>query len=276
DILKPEIQEQLNDLNSVIIPHGSLIEYVGATNSLNLNVPLFGNKQVLEWESDRHKEQKWFEKAGIRKPKTFNHPSEIDRFSLVKFPGACGGRGYVLVKNGQDFKEKVGEFKPDEMFIQEYILGTRFYPAFFYSPLTQENELNGIDIRYETNADGLARMPTQANLPPTYVVTGNHPVVMRESLLPKLYEMADSLTDTSKELFNPGMLGPYCIEMVCTDKLEMIVFEISARIVAGTNVWIPGSPYSYLKYGKNVSMGRRIAMEIKHAIAQNRLNEVVS
>jgi len=155
-------------------------------------------------------------------------------------------------------------------------LGTRFYPHFFYSPLENENELIGIDLRYESNADGLPRMPADFYMPPTYVITGNIPIMMRESLLPDVFDIADRLVAKSGELFAPGLIGPYSIELVCTDKLEMYVFEISARIVAGTNVWMPGSPYTYLKYGKPVSMGRRIAMEIKRAVKEKRLDDIVS
>jgi 5-formaminoimidazole-4-carboxamide-1-(beta)-D-ribofuranosyl 5'-monophosphate synthetase len=55
----------------------------------------------------------------------------------------------------------------------------------------------------------------------------------------------------------------------------MIVFEISARIVAGTNVGIPYSPYSYILWGENMYMGKRIAREIKLAIQKDLLEEVV-
>jgi 5-formaminoimidazole-4-carboxamide-1-(beta)-D-ribofuranosyl 5'-monophosphate synthetase len=276
DLARPEIQNELLEKDVVLIPNGSFVEYIGAKAVMDFKVPLFGNKNVLEWESDRHKAHEWFEKAGIHVPITFKDPSEIDRLVLVKYPGAKGGKGYVLVESEEDFKKQIGEFDAENMFIQEYILGTRFYPSYFYSPLNKENELTGIDIRYETNADGLPRMPTAVYMPPTYVVTGNTPVVIRESLLPRLYKMADDLVSTSKELFSPGIIGPYCMEMVVTDKLEMVVFEISARIVAGTNIWEPGSPYMDWKYGKPLSMGRRIAMELKKAEKGGSLGELLS
>lgn len=275
-VLNQDIQDKLIEQDAVIVPHGSFVEYVGASEMMDMKVPIFGNKQVLEWESDRTKGHKWFKEAGIHTPRVFKDPSEIDSLALVKYPGAKGGKGYVLVKDEKEFKEKVGKFEPGVMFLQEYILGTRFYPSHFYSPLTKENELIGIDIRYETNADGLPRMPTNVYLPPTYVITGNTPVVIRESLLPRIFDMADSLVKSSQEMFSPGLLGPYCLEMVCTDKLELVVFEMSGRIVAGTNIWVPGSPYTYMKYGEPVSMGRRIAMEIKKAEEEKRFDEIVS
>jgi 5-formaminoimidazole-4-carboxamide-1-(beta)-D-ribofuranosyl 5'-monophosphate synthetase len=52
------------------------------------------------------------------------------------------------------------------------------------------------------------------------------------------------------------------------------MFEISARIVAGTNVGIGVSPYAYLNYGEGMYMGRRIAREIKFAIKSNELEKL--
>ena len=274
EMLNENIQQKLIDKGVIMVPHGSFVEYVGAKNLLDFKVPIFGNKRVLEWESDRQKAQKWFKKAKVKVPHEFKDPGDIDRLAIVKYAGAKGGMGYVLVKNENEFWNKVKSFDKEKMTIQEYIVGTRFYPHFFWSPLSNENELMGMDIRYESNADGLSRAPI--DLPPTYVVTGNLPVVMRESLLPEVFDMADRLVKASQELFCPGLIGPHCLEMVCTDKLELFLFEISARIVAGTTVGIPGSPYTYLRHGKEISMGRRIAMEIKKAAEENELNEVVS
>ena len=63
--------------------------------------------------------------------------------------------------------------------------------------------------------------------------------------------------------------------MVITDNLEIFTFEISARIVAGSNVAIGTSPYAYLKYGEGMYMGRRIAREIKNSIVNNELEKIV-
>ena len=63
------------------------------------------------------------------------------------------------------------------------------------------------------------------------------------------------------------MIGPFCLETVVTDQLEFKVFEISARIVAGTNPYIGGSPYTEL-IEPGLSTGRRIAQEIKLAAVE--------
>ncbi len=55
--------------------------------------------------------------------------------------------------------------------------------------------------------------------------------------------------------------------------LEQI--EISSRIVAGTNPFISGSPYSDL-IEPCISSGRRIAQELKYAKEHDQLGEVLS
>jgi len=270
------IQKELLEKDTILIPHGSFVEYIGAKALLELKVPVFGNKRVLEWESDREKSFEWFRRAKVKMPAEFKKPEDIDRLCIVKLGGAKGGKGYKLVRSADEFYREFGELK-EGMVLQEYIVGTRFYPSFFYSPLSKENDLFSIDIRYESNADALSRIDlSKIKIDPTYVVTGNTPVVLRESLLPEIFEFADSLVYESKELFPPGLYGPYCLELCCTDDLAFYLFEISARIVAGTNVWIPFAPYAYLKYGKEMTMGRRIAMEIKEAEREGRMEEIIS
>ncbi|MEM4277388.1 MAG: DUF1297 domain-containing protein, partial [Thermoplasmata archaeon] len=95
-----------------------------------------------------------------------------------------------------------------------------------------------------------------------------------ESLLPKLFEMGERVVERSLELFG-GMIGPFCLESIVTDTLDVKVFEISSRIVAGTNPFVSGSPYSDL-IEPGLSTGRRIAQEIKYAVQHGMLGEVLS
>ena len=88
--------------------------------------------------------------------------------------------------------------------------------------------------------------------------------------------MGDSVHKKAKELSPPGIIGPFCLETVITDDLKIFTFEISARIVAGTNVGIGTSPYAYLKYGENMYMGRRIAIEVKQAKELKRLQDILA
>jgi 5-formaminoimidazole-4-carboxamide-1-(beta)-D-ribofuranosyl 5'-monophosphate synthetase len=89
--------------------------------------------------------------------------------------------------------------------------------------------------------------------------------------------MAEGTVSASFELEEgaKGMIGPFCLETIVTDQLEFKVFEISARIVAGSNPFIGGSPYSDINE-PFMSTGRRIARSIKKSIAEGTLQEILS
>lgn len=282
DIL--EKADELCQNNAVIIPHGSFVEYLAPENFEKLQVPTFGNRKVLSWESSRIKEREWLESAGIEMPRLFRRPEEIDRPVVVKFDGAKGGRGFFIVKNYGEFKK----VNPTQRYsIQEYVLGCRYYLHYFFSPIKEEGyklskgvlELLSIDRRDETNIDEMYKLGSQEELKkldiyPSFVVTGNVPLTIRESLLAEVFDMGEKVVERSFELFG-GIIGPFCLETIVNDRLEFKVFEVSARIVAGTNPFISGSPYSDL-LAPNLSTGRRIAQEIKMAKELDRLDEILS
>jgi 5-formaminoimidazole-4-carboxamide-1-(beta)-D-ribofuranosyl 5'-monophosphate synthetase len=276
---------EFTERNTIIIPHGSFVEYLGHERFERLEVPTFGNRQVLHWESDREKEREWLTSAGISMPRKLNDPKQIDRPVLVKYDGAKGGRGFFIAKDYPDFKLGIDHGQPYT--IQEYILGTRYYLHYFFSPIktggyrTSDGalELLSIDRRDESNIDEMYKLGAQEELKkhglfPSFVVTGNIPVVVRESLLPKIFEMGERVVMRSQELFG-GMVGPFCLESIVTDRLDFKVFEISSRIVAGTNPFISGSPYSDM-IEPGMSTGKRIAMEIREARDRDLLGKITS
>jgi 5-formaminoimidazole-4-carboxamide-1-(beta)-D-ribofuranosyl 5'-monophosphate synthetase len=305
DFLNEDIQDELIEMNAVVIPHGSFVEYIKPENLLNkCYVPQFGNRHTLYWESDRSKQREWLEgKAGLKMPKHYKLDEiEEGKLAIVKFGGAKGGKGFFKIKS-RDEADKIldemdlSENERSKITIQEYIAGSRYYHHFFFSPLDKKREwqvevegrkvgrleLNGMDRRDETNIDDLHRTglnPTEmkkAGIKPSYIVCGNIPLVMRESLLNDVMKMGEKTVKASLELFQGGMIGPFCLETFVTLDLDHVVFEISTRIVAGTNIYPQGSPYAAYDWGEKaeMSMGRRIAREIKLAARANRLKEVI-
>ena len=141
-------------------------------------------------------------------------------------------------------------------------------------------EFYGIDKRHESDIEGLGRIPSEQQLKidkvPSFNVIGNSPMVLRESLLEKVYEMGENFVEASSRMVKPGMNGPFCIEGVYDENAEFTTFEFSARIVAGTNIYMDGSPYSTLLFDEPMSMGRRIAREIKLASESGRLEAVTT
>ncbi|MGC2288728.1 MAG: formate--phosphoribosylaminoimidazolecarboxamide ligase, partial [Thermoplasmata archaeon] len=235
---------------AVIIPTGSFVEYMGPEAFDALDVPVFGNRKVLAWESDRMKEREWLEQAEVPMPRKFADLSAVDGPVIIKYYGAKGGKGFFLAKSPKELED----FRPTGPYvIQEYVVGTRYYVHFFYSPLSEDGyrvrhgsiELLGMDRRDEANIDELYKLGAQeglrqAGIRPTFVVTGNVPVILRESLLPQVFDIAAHIVDTSVDLFG-GMVGPFCVEGIVTEDLQFKVFEISTRIVAGTNLFTSGS-----------------------------------
>jgi len=301
DILKPEIQDKLLEENVILIPHGSFVEYIGAEKINNeLYVPMLGNRNVLEWEGDRNKQREWLEKhAGLKMPEQYT-PSTIDKLCLVKSGGAKGGRGFFKVMSQEEFNtelakrimdKEITHEEAENLTIQKFIIGTRYYMHYFYSPLDHaigypagegHVELTGIDRRDETNADELQRLVgitskklEEMGITQSYVVVGNKPLVIRESLLPKVFDIGKRIVDSSIKLFPPGMIGPFCIEAICKPNLDFITFEISARIVAGTNLYTGGSPYSHLAWGRPESTGQRLTREIKKAAKEDLFHKII-
>jgi 5-formaminoimidazole-4-carboxamide-1-(beta)-D-ribofuranosyl 5'-monophosphate synthetase len=289
DLLDEDIQRKLKQANTILVPHGSFNAYVGTEQMIDkLEVPLFGNRELLHWETDRERQREWLRRAGLRLPRIFSDPEDIGGLVIAKFPGAMGGKGYFLVESPKAFHKKAEDMLKrghitkenlENIHFQEYIIGVNVYPLYFYSPLTLEVELLGMDRRYESTVDSIGKIPAaeqlEINMNPTYTVVGNFPIVARESLLPELLRMGEKVVEVSKKIAPPGMIGPFCLETVITDDMKIYTFEISARIVAGSNVGIGTSPYAYLKYGEGMYMGRRIAREIRNAIADNELEKVV-
>jgi 5-formaminoimidazole-4-carboxamide-1-(beta)-D-ribofuranosyl 5'-monophosphate synthetase len=252
-----------------------------------IKIPIFGNKWILRWESDRLLKQRLMDASSLLTPKQILSKNDIDGLCIVKLHGAAGGQGYFLVTDKKSFEEQSLKLvesniieSEDQLFIQKYANGVPVYLQFFYSPVGNELELLGIDRRYETDIDAIGRIPAKfqlsSELKPSYTVIGNIPIVLRESLLPEVYSMGERFVNAASKLVPPGIPGPFCIEGVYDNNTNFIAFEFSARIVAGTNLYVSGSPYSDLLYETPVSMGRRIAMEIKKAINLSKLGLVTT
>ncbi|MBI2599938.1 DUF1297 domain-containing protein, partial [Candidatus Daviesbacteria bacterium] len=215
----------------------------------NMEVPYFGNKSVLDWEENRKMQRLWMEQSDVKVPHRFKKGDKIDRPVIVKSYGAAGGKGYFTARNQKEFDEKLNKFTEERFMVQEYVVGVPLYFHFFYSPLTEKVEVMSIDKRYETNVDSLGRIPAKnqkgLNIEPSFEVVANIPLAVRESMLAGAVSMAERVVETSKKLISSkGLFGPFCLETIITSSEEIYIIEISARIVAGTNCFINGSPYT--------------------------------
>jgi 5-formaminoimidazole-4-carboxamide-1-(beta)-D-ribofuranosyl 5'-monophosphate synthetase len=269
--------KELVEKQAILIPHGSLVEYTGKKID-DLAVPIFGNRGSLMYERSRDKMFEWMHKSGMRTPRILN-PDDIDGPAIVKFPGAKGGRGYMVVHTPEEYYSKVGEGA--KTMVQEFIIGVRAYVHYFHSFMGEAGyktsygkvEMLGVDRRMESNADEIARqLSVGAKVPISFTVMGNQSMVLRESLLPEYMNMGRNACNTSRDLFG-GIHGPFCLETIVTEDLEVVAFEISARIVAGTNLL--KSPYAIYSHGFNFTTGMRIARELKDAHKKKKLKEII-
>lgn len=276
DLVNRDVQNELMSRKTILVPHGSFIEYLGIENIEKIEIPIFGNKELMIWEYDAFKKLELLEKSRIKTPKLFKKIDEVTKPVIVKFAGAKGGRGYFIARDPKELRKKITEkhLDPSKLIIQEYIFGTPMYFHYFYSPLLDRLELLGADIRYESEVDGIKRYPYQVN-DYTFTVVGNIPLVLRESLLEQVFDYGERFLRATKKYLPPGVIGPFCLEAICKSNLDIIVFEFSGRIVAGTNLYVDGSPYSWLYFNEPMSMGRRIAREIKMAIETNSISRII-
>ena len=76
--------EWFRERNVIIIPHGSLVEYLGPDNFIALAVPTFGNRRILKWEAGRDTQREWLEMGGCTMPKVIDDPHDIDGPVIVK------------------------------------------------------------------------------------------------------------------------------------------------------------------------------------------------
>ena len=171
--------------------------------------------------------------------------------------------------------------------IERYVIGPVFNLNFFYSPLEEEMpklELLGVDWRFESSLDGHVRLPAPQQMTmnvdqsiPEMTVVGHNSATIRESLLETAFELGEKFITASKEHYDPGIIGPFCLQ-TCIDKdMNYSIYDVAPRIGGGTNVHVSvGHPYGNATWRKPMSSGRRIALELRRAAEQDRLLEVLT
>ncbi len=301
EILKPENQKKLRDKNTIFIPNRSFTSYCSIDEiEDNFKVPMFGSRNLLRSEERGiEKDYYWLlEKAGLPYPEKIEKPEDIDGLVMVKLPHAVKKleRGFFTAASYTEFKKKSEAFLRQGVItrdaladarIERYIIGPVFNLDMFYSPIEEEMskiELLGIDWRFETSLDGHVRLPAPQQLTlnekqimPEYTVCGHNSATLRESLLEDAFELAGKYVKATQKYYKPGIIGPFCLQ-TCVDKdLNFYVYDVAPRVGGGTNVHVSvGHPYGNTLWRKPVSTGRRMAMEIRRAIEQDRVEEIVT
>jgi 5-formaminoimidazole-4-carboxamide-1-(beta)-D-ribofuranosyl 5'-monophosphate synthetase len=299
DILKPEIQERLLAENAVFLANRSFEVYLHQKFGYDeiergMLVPFFGNRSLLRAEErdEAGNQYALMAQAGIRHPRQFTSPDEIDRLVMVKAPHAKVSfeRAFFVVSSPKEYREVGGRLREDGILteeglanavIEEYALGPSINLNFFYSPILGELELSGTDTRRQTNLEGFRNVPPSVldalrDVPMRLEEAGHIAATLTESMLEKAFEMGERFVEASRAASPPGVIGPFALQciIVAGPPKEFVCYDVSLRIPGS-----PGTrytPYSAYRWGRDVSVGERIAMEVVMARDSGRLGEVLT
>ena len=306
DMLNEEVQEKLIEENVIIIPNRSFAVYVGYDGIENeFKVPIYGNRYLLRAEErDNPKGQYYLlEKAGIRFPKKFESPEEIDRLVVVKVQQAKNPleRAFFYASSPEDYYKQAEELIKAGVIneeglkkarIEEYVLGARFnanFHSYALKDIFGDFDFVGFSDRRQVNLQGFLNLPAKdqlkINVPVKNEEIGHFGVTMRESKQEMVYEAGEKFIRACEEEYPPGIIGLFGLQGAVAyspeddTKLEFVVFDVSLR-VPGDPAIGPTSPEMRnlsLKHGVRIEDPLDLTMmEIKKAWQLGRLGEVVT
>ena len=297
DVLDPENQDILKEKNTLFVPNRSFTSYCGIDAVEDqFTLPLLGSRNLLRSEERGDKRDYYWllEKAGLPYPEPIE-AEDINQLVMVKLPHAVKTleRGFFTAASYEEYCQKADLLLRQNVIdqdgielarIERYIIGPVFNLDYFYSPITKRIELIGIDWRFETSLDGHCRLPAPQQLTlneqqinPEYTVCGHNSATLRESLLEKAFVLAEMYVEATQEYYKPGIIGPFCLQ-TCVDKdLNFYIYDVAPRIGGGTNVHMAvGHPYGNALWRTNMSTGRRLAREVRIALENDCLEQIVT
>jgi len=303
DVLQEKIQKKLQNLNTIFVHNRYFWTYFSDFSRVenNFHVPIFGSRTLLKLEERDQPFNQYdlLKKAGIRTPKIFKNAKEIDRPVLVKAAEAKRSyeRGFFMAPDSSSYEDIGSEMQSEgkitknwrDATIEEFIVGAPINFNFFYSPLTDELELLGTDTRRQTNLDGFLRMTSSQqkqaleHIPLKMIETGHIACTVKESILEKAFDLGEKFVAACQKLpkdLDPsgkGIIGPFALQgaVVAEDgKEDIVIFDVSLRIPGSPGT--AATPYSGYLYGNSMSVGDRIGLEIRSAVEQGRVGEVVT
>ncbi len=303
DVLEKNVQEKLKELNTIFVHNRYFWVYFDDFSKVehDFAIPIVGSRTLLKLEERDQPFNQYdlLKKAGIRTPKIFKSSKDIDRPVLVKAAEAKRGyeRAFFIATSPKEYeaigkrleKEKKVSKNWRDATIEEFVVGAPGNFNFFYSSLTKELELLGTDTRRQTNLDGFLRMTAQQqavaleHVPLKMIETGHIAVTVKESILEKAFELGEKFVKASQSLgkkLDPsgkGIIGPFALlgAVIAEDgKGNIVIFDLSLQI-PGSPV-TAATPYSGYLYGKSMSVGERLGLEIQNAVKQDRLEEILT
>lgn len=297
EITKPEILEKLQKKNTVFIPHRSFEVYVGFDRiEDDFLIPIFGTRSLLRAEEREAPRNQYYlmEEAGIPYPRRYRRPEDIDQLVIVKvaeaersyeraFFFAASPEEYYKKSNQLIDQKRITQEALNNAIIEEFVVGAQVNFNYFYSPLDDRLELLGTDTRRQTNLDGLLHLPVPQQievlkyLDVKTIEAGHIACTVKESLLEQIFELGERLVEVTKKEYPPGIIGPFALQAAFKPgppKETAVVFDVSLRVQGS-----PGTrftPYSGYLHREPLSVGDRIGMEIKKAVKEDRLDDIIT
>jgi 5-formaminoimidazole-4-carboxamide-1-(beta)-D-ribofuranosyl 5'-monophosphate synthetase len=231
-------------------------------------------------------------RAGIRHPRSFARPADIDTLAMVKAAHARVSfeRAFFLCASPAEYEREAQRCIAAGMLteeglanarIEEFALGPSVNLNFFWSQMLGELELLGTDTRRQTNLDGLRGLPpgqleAATRIPVRMEEAGHIAATLTESMLEKAFELGERFVASAKAASPPGVIGPFALQciIVAGPPKEFVVYDVSLRIPGS-----PGTrytPYSAYRWGRDVSVGERIAMEVVMARDAGALHAILT
>ena len=298
DVITEKIQTKLIAKNTIFVPNRSFEVYARERHSYDeiergMLVPMFGSRCLLRAEErdEANNQYRLLEKAGIRYPRRLSGPSDIDGLTLIKAQHARVKfeRAFFIAANPEQYRKRASHYLAagvvtqdglDKAVFEEYILGPTINLNFFWSPMTGELEILGTDTRRQTNIDGIRSLlaidqaPLGAAFAASMEEAGHIAATITESMLEQAFDMGERFVAAARTLQPPGIIGPFALQCVIAagPPKSLVVYDVSMRIPGS-----PGTkytPYSAYRWGKEMSVGERIAKEVVMARDSGRLAEI--
>jgi 5-formaminoimidazole-4-carboxamide-1-(beta)-D-ribofuranosyl 5'-monophosphate synthetase len=300
DVLDDGVQEKLLARNAIFIPNRSFEVYARQRHTYDqieqgMRVPFFGSRRLLRAEErdEPNNQYALLEAAGIRFPRRLKDPDDIAGLTLVKAPHAkvTFERAFFVAASPEQYRRRsqtliaagvISEQGLAGAVLEEYVLGPTINLNFFWSPILGELELLGTDTRRQTNVDGARNLLAieQASLggafTPSLEEAGHIAATVTESMLEQAFDMGERFVKTAHAARPPGIIGPFALQCVIAagPPKSFVVYDVSLRIPGS-----PGTkytPYSAYRWGRELSVGERIAKEVALARTAGRLTDILT
>ncbi len=293
DALKPDIVAKLVALNAILMPNRAMVPYWKYDGIETVPVPMFGNRGLIcAEERDRPYNQYFLmDEAGIKRPREFKNPAEIDRKVVVKAQNVKNpkDRAFTFPSTPQEYDDMMRAnialgIATEEAYrkarIEEF-WSNRYYNANFH--------VYSIDGISQTGYDFVGNGDRE-QIEGTGEELGHRGKTTRESFVYTYFEVLQKMLKVAAAYYPPGLRGPVGIQGAwradADGNPEYGVFDWSFR-GQGDPPMGPTSPQMRnlrLKHAELLKLHRMtiedpfdlIMLELKEAARRERLPDTVT